>query len=124
MAGNRKKIIVVDDNPENLSVLKNTLKDKYMVYPSPSAPDMFDLLEHIQPDLILLDVEMPGMNGYEAAEKLKSNDKHREIPIIFLTSMDDEESKKKGLSLGAVDYIHKPIVTPLLLQQLEMHLSS
>jgi len=123
MAGDRKKIVVVDDNPENLGVLKNTLKEKYMVYPSPSAVAMFDLLQHVQPDLILLDVEMPEMNGYEAAEKLKSNDKQRDIPIIFLTSMDDEESKKKGISLGAVDYIHKPIVAPVLLERLETHLS-
>ena len=77
MPNERKKIIVVDDNPENLNVLKNTLKDSYMVYPSPSAPEMFDLLKHIHPELILLDMEMPGMNGYEAAKKLKSNDKYR-----------------------------------------------
>jgi putative two-component system response regulator len=124
MAGKRKKIIAVDDNPENLSALKNTLKDIYGVYPSPSALEMFDLLEHIQPDLILLDVEMPGMNGYEAIKKLKSDTQYREIPVIFLTSMIDEQSEMEGLKLGAVDYIHKPFATPLLLQRIEKHLSS
>jgi len=124
MGNERKKIIVVDDNLENLTALKNTLKNIYEVYPCPSAAKMFDLLGHIQPDLILLDVEMPEMNGHEAAEKLKSSDKYREIPIMFLTSMDDEESKKKGLSLGAVDYIHKPFDAPSLLQRLETHLLS
>ena len=123
MSSEQKKIIVVDDNLDNLSAVRNMLKDIYVVYPCPSASKMFDVLKHVQPDLILLDVEMPEMNGYEAAEKLKNDDKHREIPIIFLTSMDDEESKKKGLSLGAVDYIRKPIVAADLLQRLETHLS-
>jgi putative two-component system response regulator len=122
MSGERKKIIAVDDNPENLSALKNTLKDIYGVYPSPSASGMFELLEHIKPDLILLDVEMPEMNGYEAIKKLKSDAQFRDIPVIFLTSMSDEQSKMEGISLGAVDYIHKPFDTPLLLQRLEKNL--
>jgi signal transduction histidine kinase len=123
MTGERKKIIVVDDNPENLTALKNTMKDIYEVYPSPSALKMFDLLEHVQPNLILLDVEMPEMNGYEAAKKLKGDDRYREIPIIFLTSMGDSQSEMEGLKLGAVDYIHKPFVAPLLLQRIKTHLS-
>jgi len=123
MTGKRKKIIVVDDNLDNLSGLKNTLKDIYEVYPCPSASELFDLLEHIQPDLILLDVEMPEINGYEAAKKLKGDDKYREIPIIFLTSMGDEQSEMEGLKQGAVDYIHKPFVAPLLLQRIKTHLS-
>jgi len=123
MAGDRKKIVAVDDNPENLNALKNTLKESYMVYPNPSAQDMFELLEHVRPDLILLDVEMPGMNGYEAIKKLKSDDKYREIPVIFLTSMNDEQSEKEGLQLGAADYIHKPFVSPVLFERIKAHLS-
>jgi len=123
MAGDRKKIAAVDDNPENLTALKNTLKETYMVYPNPSAQDMFELLEHVKPDLILLDVEMPEMSGYEAIKKLKSDDKYKEIPVIFLTSMNDEQSEKEGLQLGAADYIHKPFVTPVLLERIKAHLS-
>jgi len=123
MDADRKKIIAVDDNPENLNSLRNTLKDIYMVYPSPSAQEMFELLEHIKPDLILLDVEMPEMDGYEAIKKLKSNDKYKEITVIFLTAMSDAESETEGLKLGAIDYIHKPFVTPLLLQRIKMHMS-
>jgi signal transduction histidine kinase len=123
MSEGLKKIIVVDDNPENLIALRNTLKDLYEVYPGISAARMFKLLEHIQPDLILLDVEMPEMNGYEAIKKLKSDDKTREIPVIFLTSMTDEKSEIEGLSLGAVDYIRKPFVTLPLLQRIKTHLS-
>jgi signal transduction histidine kinase len=118
-----KKIIVVDDNVENLTAIKNTLKDIYEVYPSISAAKMFELLEHITPDLILLDVEMPETNGYEAAVKLKSNERFKEIPIIFLTSINDAENEIKGLNLGAVDYLHKPFVAPLLLRRIQTHLS-
>jgi len=123
MGTERKIIIAVDDNMENLNALKNTLKEIYRVYPIPAALELFDLLQHIQPDLILLDVEMPEMNGYEAIKKLKSDSKYHEIPIIFLTSMSDEQSEMEGLKLGAVDYIHKPFVTPLLLQRIKTHLS-
>jgi diguanylate cyclase (GGDEF)-like protein len=123
MTDNRKKIIVVDDSLENLTALKDTLKDVYEVYPSPSAAKMFDLLEHIMPDLILLDVEMPEMNGYEAAKNLQSNEKYKYIPIIFLTIRDDIKSEMDGLNMGAVDYIHKPFVAPLLLQRIKIHLS-
>ncbi|MDR2943397.1 MAG: diguanylate cyclase [Treponema sp.] len=118
-----KKIIAVDDNIENLTALKDTLKEIYEVYPSNSAAKMFELLEHIMPDLILLDVEMPGMNGYEAAKKLKDNEKYKNIPIMFLTIMDDTKSEMVGLKLGAIDYIHKPFISALLLQRIKIHLS-
>jgi CheY-like chemotaxis protein len=122
MSGEQKKVIAVDDNLDNLTAIRNILKTQYVVYPCPSAAKMFNVLEHVQPDLVLLDVEMPEMNGYKAAEKLKGDDRFREIPITFLTSMDDEESKKKSPSLGAVDYIHKPIVATALLESLKTHL--
>jgi len=123
MTDERKKIIVVDDNLEDLTALKYTLKDNYGVYPCQSAVNMFDLLEHFKPDLILLDVEMPDMNGYEAARKLKDNPQYREIPLIFLTSMNDSISEMEGLKLGAVDYISKPFLAPLLLQRIKTHLA-
>jgi diguanylate cyclase (GGDEF)-like protein len=123
MANDKKKIIAVDDNIENLTVLKNILKNTYDIFPTSTASNMFDLLEHFLPDLILLDVEMPDMNGYEAAEKLKSNEKYKQIPVIFLTIRDDIQSEIEGLRLGAVDYIHKPFVAPLLLQRIKTHLA-
>jgi two-component system, cell cycle response regulator len=118
-----KKIIAVDDNIENLTALKDTLKDIYEVYPSLSALKMFDLLEHITPDLILLDVEMPEMNGYETAKKLKSIEKYKSIPFMFLTIRDDIKSEIEGFNIGAIDYIHKPFVGPLLLQRINTHFS-
>lgn len=123
MTKNFKKIIIVDDNPENLIALKDSLKNEYEVFPCPSVLKMFDLLEHFLPDLIMLDVEMPDINGYEAAKKLKSNEKYRQIPIIFLTIREDINSEIEGLKIGAIDYIHKPFTAPLLLQRIKTHLS-
>jgi diguanylate cyclase (GGDEF)-like protein len=119
----RKIIIVVDDSLENLAILKETLKNTYEVYPCPSAAKMFNLLEHVMPDLILLDVEMPEMNGYEAAKKLKSIVKYSQIPFMFLTVRDDVQSEILGLELGAIDYIHKPFLSPLLLQRIKNHVT-
>jgi len=123
MNNEQKKIIVIDDMPDNLNALRNTLKEIYQVYPCPSAAKMFELLEHVHPDLILLDVIMPEMDGYEAIKKLKSNAQYSEIPVIFLTSVNDSQSEIKGLELGAIDYIRKPFVTPLLLQRIKTHLA-
>jgi len=123
MTKEQKIIIVVDDNDSNLTACKKILKPYYVVYPVPSAAKMFDLLEHIMPDLILLDVEMPDINGYEAARMLKNSETSRKIPIIFLTARNDAISEMEGLNLGALDYIHKPFVSALLLRRLEMHLS-
>jgi putative two-component system response regulator len=80
---------------------------------------MFKLLEKVTPDLILLDVEMPGIHGYQAIKTLKSNEEHKKIPVIFLSAMDDEDSELEGFELGAVDYIHKPFVKALLIRRIE-----
>ena len=82
MTNNPKKIIVVDDNAENLTAIKNALKAAYDVYPTNAVLNMFELMKRFQPDLILLDVDMPDINGYEAARMLKSSDNFREIHYI------------------------------------------
>jgi DNA-binding response OmpR family regulator len=84
---------------------------------------MFELLVHIIPDLILLDVEMPEISGYDALRKLKSNDAHKDIPVIFLSARIDSTSEMEGFNLGALDYIHKPFSSNMLLRRIEMHLS-
>ncbi|MDR0620528.1 MAG: response regulator [Deltaproteobacteria bacterium] len=118
----RQKIMLVDDNTANLTMGKNMLKEAYEVYPVPSAAKLFDLMEHVTPALILLDVMMPEMDGYEAIQKLKSDERFADIPVIFLTSMNDENSELEGLSLGAIDYVIKPFSAPLLLKRIENHL--
>ena len=119
---NKKKIILVDDSPANLTACKKTLKDVYDVYPAPSAEKMFDTLRHVIPNLILLDVEMPVTNGYEAMRMLKQNDEYKDIPVVFLSAMDDARSEMEGLELGAVDYIHKPFVSALLIKRIETNI--
>ena len=122
MSSERKTILIVDDNTTNLAIGKNMLKDRYRVYPIPSAEILFDLLENILPDMILLDVEMPVINGYEALKRLKGDLRWRNIPVIFLTCKSDEGSELEGLSLGAIDYVAKPFSAPLLLKRIEHHL--
>jgi len=121
--GKQLKIIVVDDNLVNLNAVKSILKTRYEVFTVTSAARMFDLLEKVIPDLILLDVQMPELNGYEALRLLYSNPAFKGIPVVFVTSLSDEENEMEGLSLGAVDYIFKPFVAPLLLRRIETHIS-
>ena len=122
MSGKRVKVMLVDDNMTTLLMGKNTLQPYYEVYPIPSAQKLFEILDNVIPEMILLDVEMPEMNGYEVMRKLKQDLRLADIPVIFLTSQNDEGSELKGLSLGAIDYVSKPFSPPLLLKRIENHL--
>jgi putative two-component system response regulator len=122
MDGTRKRIMLVDDNISNLQIGKNALIDQYDVYTAPSAEKMFNLLKLNLPDLILLDIDMPGMDGHEAIKALKQDARLKEIPVIFLTSITDSGSELEGLTLGAIDYISKPFSPPLLRKRIEVHL--
>ena len=117
-----KKIILVDDNQANLTACKETLQDLFDVFPVLSAEKMFELLNNVMPDLILLDVDMPVMNGYEALRQLRNNDAYKNIPVIFVTALDDYRNEIDGLKLGAVDYITKPFVSANLIKRVEKHL--
>ncbi|MDR0878676.1 MAG: response regulator [Treponema sp.] len=118
----RPVIMLVDDNPANLTLGKTMLKDAYDVFSIPSAEKLFSILKKVTPNVILLDIEMPEMNGYEAIKKLKADPDTADIPVIFLTSRNDPGSELEGLSLGAVDYISKPFSPPLLIKRIENHL--
>jgi len=118
----KKLIMLVDDNLANLKIGNNILGGKYTVATSPSAAKMFSLLENNKPDLILLDINMPEMNGYEAIKLLKSKPETKDIPVIFLTAKTEADDEKEGLSLGAVDYITKPFEPDMLLKRIEEHL--
>jgi putative two-component system response regulator len=115
---NRYKIIMVDDNMAILSMGRSMLKDSYEVYPAPSAAKLFETIDKIIPDLILLDIEMPEVNGYEAMKKIKADKRLENIPVIFLTAKNDETSELEGFNLGAMDYISKPFSAPLLLKRI------
>jgi len=117
-----KTIFVVDDSDTNLSMAEAVLEDQYRVMTMPSASKMFALLEKISPDLILLDIEMPEMDGFETLTKLKSESAWQNIPIIFLTGRNDAEIEAKGFQMGAVDFVTKPFSAPVLLNRIKNHL--
>jgi len=114
---NRAKILVVDDVPENIHTLKNLLKDDYTIAAATNGQKAIEIAQKEPlPDLIILDILMPQMDGYEVCQKLKSIEATQDIPIIFVTSLSDADEQDRGIALGAVDYISKPI-TPLLTKQ-------
>jgi len=118
----RKTIFLVDDDLTNLTIGDEVLSEYYNVFTLSSGALLLKMLERHIPDLILLDVEMPEMNGYETIKRLKKTIETSHIPVIFLTAKTDSESELKGLSLGAIDYITKPFSPPLLLKRIEVHL--
>jgi putative two-component system response regulator len=100
------------------------LNDTYKTFPLPSAERMFKMFEKIMPDLILLDVDMPEMDGFEALSILKSEEKFKDIPVIFLTAKNDAESEIRGFEIGAIDFINKPFSPPVLLKRIEAHIET
>ena len=116
-----KTIFIVDDNKTNLMTANEVLDNVYNAFALPSADRMFKLLEKITPDLILLDVDMPEMDGFEAMEVLKSDERWRDIPVIFLTARQDTEAEIKGFELGALDFINKPFSPPVLIKRIESY---
>ncbi|MDR0315648.1 MAG: response regulator [Treponema sp.] len=117
-----KTIFVVDDNDINLSMAKEALKSQYQVMTISSAAKMFSLLGKITPDLILLDIEMPEIDGFEALVRLKSNSVQASIPVIFLTGMTDTAIEARGFQLGVIDFITKPFSVPVLINRIKTHL--
>lgn len=116
-------ILVVDDNPTNLEVLSETLMDTgFEVSIATSGEGAIEQVEYMPPDLILLDVQMPGIDGFETCRRLQKNPATSEIPIIFMTALADIDDKLKGLSLGAVDYITKPFQQEEVLARVRIHL--
>jgi putative two-component system response regulator len=119
----KQSVLVVDDEPTNLRVLNQILNDSYKLIFAKSGHEALRLVEKERPDLILLDVMMPGLTGYEVCEYLKKNDQFKSIPIIFITALNDPDDEAKGLNLGAVDYISKPISPAVVKARVKTHLS-
>ncbi|MCL2690056.1 MAG: response regulator [Chitinispirillia bacterium] len=117
-----KMIFLVDDNSSNLTSVEEVLSKQYRTIALASAPQMFEALEKFRPDLILLDVDMLEMSGFDAMKRLKKSGKYAEIPVIFLTGRNDTESEAYGIELGAVDFIMKPFSRPVLLNRIKNHL--
>jgi DNA-binding response OmpR family regulator len=118
-----KKIILVDDLNFHLLSTKERLKKHYEVYPAQSAEELFEIIDDVEPELILLDINMPDSNGYETLERLHANSRYAKIPVIFLTSNTDKKSVMMGMNLGAADYITKPFTVENLVECIDYHLS-
>ena len=109
-------ILIVDDSPENLAVLNELLQPSFRVLAATSGDKALRVAAGAsRPDLVLLDVMMPGLDGYQVFERLRADPATRDIPVIFITALDGYEAELRGLELGAVDYITKPIVPAVVL---------
>ena len=115
----RKKIMMVDDDPTILKIGRLMLKDHYEVYPLLSSAKLFETLERVTPDLILLDIMMPEVDGIETLKRLKADDRYTRIPVIFVSSIDDDKSVFEHLKLGAYSDVSKPFTADELLSRIE-----
>ncbi|MBV2194243.1 MAG: two-component system response regulator [Azonexus sp.] len=115
-------ILVIDDTPGNLSLLNQLLREHYRVRLANSGPRGLELAAMAPPDLVLLDIMMPDMDGYQVFQRLQSDPATRRIPVIFLTAKVGAEDEERGLAMGAVDFIHKPIAPSVVLARVRTHL--
>jgi len=121
--GRNPKVLIVDDTPENIQVLMETLKDQYTIVAAINGEKALKMaLTEPRPDLILLDIMMPGMDGYEVCRRLKADEQVRDIPIIFVTAKTEVEDETLGFEFGAVDYITKPFSIPVVKARVKAHL--
>ena len=117
-------IVIVDDNLQNLQMLKAILEDKgYEIRAAISGKLALDAINQVRPDLILLDIMMPEMSGYEVCEYLKSNEETKDIPVLFISALDDPEDKMRAFEAGGLDYIPKPFHIEEVIMRVQTHIS-
>src|SRR6516162_6989293 len=119
----KKIVLLVDDAPSNIQVVNSILKDLYRIRIATNGPKALELVKVAPPpDLILLDVLMPGMDGYEVCTRLKADPETKDIPVIFLTGQTETQDETRGFEVGAVDYIHKPFSPAVVKARVQTHL--
>lgn len=123
LGDDRARILVVDDETTNLKAIQQVLQNDYRLQFCTDGKKAIEIAQNELPNLILLDVMMPGLDGYQVCKQLKSNSKTRNIPVIFITVLGDMENEEYGFEVGAVDYINKPIKAPLVKARVKTHLS-
>ena len=116
-------VLIVDDDPINVEILQFALEDDYNIGTAMNGADALDFAREKQPQLILLDILMPGMDGYEVMRRLKESPQTRDIAVIFITALDETKNKIKGFELGAVDYIPKPFIDAEVIARVKTHLA-
>jgi len=119
----RPKLLLVDDEPTNLQVLRQILQDDYRLFFAKDGDKALEMAARERPDLILLDVMMPGMTGYEVCTRLKQDEMTVATPVIFVTALADVDDEARGFEVGAVDYITKPVSPPIVRARVRTHLS-
>jgi diguanylate cyclase (GGDEF)-like protein len=122
MAGDKNSLLVVDDDSSNLMVLSHILQPDYKIYTAKDGASAIQKAEKFLPDLILLDILMPGLDGYEVLSALQQSEKAQHIPVIFVTGLNSLEDQKKGLKLGVVDYISKPFDDMIVKLRVALHI--
>ncbi len=124
MNSEKFSILIVDDEPTNISILMQILKDDYRLLAARSGEQALKRVNDIpKPDLILLDVMMPEMDGREVCRRIKEEPAHANIPIIFVTAMNQEQDEQIGLELGAIDYLTKPILPAIVKARVKNHIA-
>jgi len=117
-----KSILVVDDEPNNLQVLKQILQGTYTLFFATNGKIALSVAAEKKPDLILLDIMMPGISGYEVCQSLKASDTTSHIPVIFVTAMNDTDDEARGFDVGGVDFLIKPVRSAIVLRRVKTHL--
>jgi putative two-component system response regulator len=119
---NNKKILIIDDEKMNIIALAHFLKPQYEILIAGDGPSGLEAAEKHMPDIILLDIIMPGMSGFDVIVKLKESENTKNIPVIFITGLSDSDDEEKGIALGAVDYITKPFGKSIVKRRVETQL--
>ncbi len=123
-ASNKTRILIVDDEPANIKILSNLLAGDHALSVATNGKQALDVARVQSPDLILLDMVMPEMDGIEVCQALKAEEITKDIPVIFVTSMSDSFNEERGLDAGAVDYISKPISPPIVKARVKIHIQN
>ncbi|HXU94299.1 MAG TPA: response regulator [Gallionella sp.] len=118
----RPTVLVIDDEPFNLSLMDGLLNRDYTIQKASNGPEALKLAFAEPPDLILVDVMMPGMDGFEVCRQLKDNAKTVHVPVIFITAKNEIKDEELGFAVGAADFIHKPISAPIVAARVRTHL--
>jgi putative two-component system response regulator len=123
-ATDKSRVLIVDDEPGNIKILSSVLASDYALSVATGGAQALQIAEVQLPDIVLLDMVMPEMDGIQVCEALKANDKTKDIPVIFVTSMSDSANEERGLDAGAVDYISKPISPPIVKARVKIHIQN
>ena len=122
--GTKSRLLIVDDEPTNIHILSNILSEDYEIRAANGGQRAIEAAVSQSPDLVLLDMIMPEIDGLEVCRQLKANEATKDIPIIFVTSMSDPANEELGLQAGAVDYISKPVSPPIVKARVKIHLQN